>query len=224
MNIISSKNQKNEFQSWLLLAILIVQVFLLIFLNNRIGRLEQVFLSRNNKTRTVDSVPDERGHTIGKADATITIVEFADYQCPFCFQAVEPMKTLINKYPNQIRFVYRHFPLDNHPDAYKAAEAAECAGEQQKFWEMHEMLFRYQDALSQEDLLRYAQNINLNLEQFKNCMESDRSKDLIEKDKNDGLFYGVNGTPTFFVNRQVVVGLSGLENKVVEAITEQNNN
>jgi protein-disulfide isomerase len=219
MNALYKLNSKREeIVSWLILVTLILQIGLLLVLVKRIVSVEQ-YLAPPPPV-IVDRIPDERGHTLGSGDTPVVVVEFADYQCPFCSEAVGPVEELVKKYSGQLRLVYRHFPLGSHEFALTAAKAAECAGEQQKFWEMHKMLFDNQNSLSNENLFAYARQLGLDLDQFTTCMQGGEVISLIEQDRKDGLRYGVNGTPTFFVNRQMVVGLSGLEDAVAQAISE----
>ena len=129
------------------------------------------------------------------------------------------MKDLLAQYPNQVRFVYRHFPLGSiHANAQKAAEAAECAGEQGKFWEMHDLLFANQQAQQPANLEAYAQQLDVNLKQFNACLTSGKMADVVQQDVSDGKKYGVLGTPTFFVNRQMVHNASEIEQAVQQAL------
>jgi protein-disulfide isomerase len=215
-----------NFTSTLTLMILCVQVFLLILLTLKVGRLEQAFISVTgggvpSASLVIDRTPDEQGQVLGSKDALVTVVEFSDFECPACAAAEEGVKEMLAKYQSQIRFVYRHFPLTGiHSNAFRAAEASECANEQGKFWEMHDYLFSNQTALGEENLFRYASEISLNIEQFTACMESGSEKPIIEQDLADGQKYGVDGTPTFFVNNMMVVGgVSELEDMVQEALT-----
>lgn len=208
---------KENVYSWLIIGILVIQVGLLLFLIQKARTLEQLFGPQ--PPILVDRVPDERGHETGPKAALVTIVEFADYQCPYCNAAVEPVKVLLSKYSDSIRFIYRHFPLEMHSDAFQAAEAAECAGEQGRFWEMHEILLANQKALGFEFLQDYAKNIGLDQNQFLECLESGRTSALVKQDIGDGMKYGVSGTPTFYVNQRMVVGLAGLESAIEDVIT-----
>ena len=222
INEVSSTSERPRFMkdnifSWLIMGILVVQVVLLLLLIQRVRALEQIFGPQ--PPIMLDRVPDERGHEFGPQGALVTIVEFADYQCPYCGAAAEPVKELLSKYPDEVRLIYRHFPLEGHAEAFQAAEAAECAGEQGRFWEMHEMLFANQKALGFDFLQDYAGKIGLDQNQFMDCMESGRTAALVKQDMSDGMKYGVNGTPTFFVNQRMVVGLAGLESAIEDVIS-----
>ncbi|MDI6768112.1 MAG: DsbA family protein [Anaerolineales bacterium] len=215
--------------STLTLLILSVQVILLVLLSTRIGRLEKIFanLAGGNVPPpipvVVERTPDERGQVIGPDNAEVTIVEFSDFECPYCADAVPVIKEILEKYPSQVRFVYRHFPLtDIHSNAFRAAEAAEGAGEQGKFWEMHDKLFANQTALDIENLRQYAAEINLDLALFAVCLESGRARAAIELDLADGEKYGVNSTPTFFVNNMMVIGDSELDDAVENVLSKSN--
>ena len=138
--------------------------------------------------------------TKGKADAAVTVVEFTDYQCPSCAAAQPVLEKLITEYGDRVRFVVRDFPLNMHADARKAAEAAEAAREQGKYWDFTAILFRNQSALKAEQLKQYAQVIGLDRAKFDAALEDGRFADKVERDLIDGQKFGVSGTPTFFVN------------------------
>jgi protein-disulfide isomerase len=140
-------------------------------------------------------------HVQGPAKAPVTIVEYGDYECPYCGQAYPITKALQERLGDQLRFVFRNFPLaEAHPHAEHAAEAAEAAAAQGKFWEMHDLLYENQDALEDEDLARYAQTLNLDVPRFVKDMEEHRYADRVREDFRSGARSGVNGTPTFFIN------------------------
>ncbi len=134
----------------------------------------------------------------GGIDAKIVIVEFSDFQCPYCFQSFPVVRELISAYGDQIKFIYRDFPLKNN--SQKAAEAGECAHEQGKFWEMHDKLFINQNDLSVLALKRYASELGLDESSFNECLDSGRYVTEVQEDLSDGLLAGVDGTPTFFIN------------------------
>lgn len=145
--------------------------------------------------------------SLGPADAAVVIVEFSDFQCPFCSQAYPVVKQLLHDYGDRVRLVYRDFPLvDTHPRALPAAVAANCAFEQGKFWEMHDKIFENQTALEEADLKRYAIQIGLNSLAFGSCLSSGKYVKEIEDDFNAGVEAGVEATPTFFINGILVRG------------------
>ena len=145
----------------------------------------------------------DRDHVIGPPTAPITLVEYGDYECPYCGMAHPVVKELRRRLGNQLRFAFRHFPLSRvHAHAERAAEAAEAAAAQgpNKFWQMHDMLYEHQDALEDEDLLVYAAQIGLDLGWFAADLESGRHARKVREDFLSGIRSGVNGTPTFFIN------------------------
>jgi protein-disulfide isomerase len=152
------------------------------------------------------------GPALGPADAPVTIVEFSDFQCPFCARAGPIVKQLNARYPEQVRIVYRHFPLDSiHPRARPAAEAAACADEQGAFWPYHDLIFANMRALSDEDLARYAEEVGIDSEKFAQCVAEGRHRDQVERDLQEGRRVGVSGTPAFFVNGRMLGGAQPLE-------------
>jgi protein-disulfide isomerase len=143
----------------------------------------------------------ENDHIQGSAKAPVTIVEYGDYQCPYCGEAYPVVKALQKRLGDQMRLVFRNFPLSEmHPHAEHAAEAAEAAGAQGKFWEMHDFLYEHQDALDDEDLVRYAKALHLDVPRFVKEMESHAHAERVRADFGSGVRSGVNGTPTFFIN------------------------
>jgi len=140
----------------------------------------------------------------GNPDAKILVVEYSDFQCPACGAAYSPVKNIVNEFQDEIRFEYRHFPLSYHIFAFKAAVAAEAAGDQGKFWEYHNKLYENQEHLLKEDLIRYAEELDLDMEKFKAVLESNEKDELIIADSQQGRELGVGGTPSFFVNGKKV--------------------
>ena len=136
------------------------------------------------------------------ADAPITIVEFSDFQCPYCIQAVPEIEALLKVYPKQVKLIFKQFPLEIHSDAYRAATAALSAQKQDKFWEMHYALFAHHDNLSMESILHIAQDLKLDMTRFRKDMDSKDIHDTIARDLADGTQAGVEGTPTIFINGQ----------------------
>ena len=150
--------------------------------------------------------------SIGPADAPIVIVEFSDFQCPFCkrFQD-ETFKQLMAAYPGKIRFVYRHLPLTSiHPEAFPAAEASMCANEQNAFWPVHDKIFENQDKLASGLYLQIASDLNLNTSAFEDCVNTNKYKDQVQADSDFALGLGVQSTPTFFINGLALVGAQPL--------------
>ncbi len=140
-------------------------------------------------------------HSEGPADAPLSLVEYGDYQCPYCGAAYPVVKRLQKRLGKKLRFVFRNFPLTQvHPHALIAAEAAEAAALQGKFWEMHDLLFEEQNLLKPEIVPSWAKRIGLNLEQFENDIKEGVVEKRIKEDRQSGIRSGVNGTPTFFIN------------------------
>ncbi|MGV9213923.1 Na+/H+ antiporter NhaA [Micromonospora sp. RB23] len=147
-------------------------------------------------------VDPERDHMRGSLDAPVTVVEYGDFECPYCGQAEPVVRELLADFAN-IRYVWRHLPLtDVHPHAQLAAEAAEAAGEQGAFWEMHDLLLAHQDALNPADVLRYAEQLGLETDAFREHMATRMGVDRIAEDVESADLSGVTGTPTFFINGQ----------------------
>jgi protein-disulfide isomerase len=143
----------------------------------------------------------ERDHVLGPATAPVTLVEYGDYECPFCGAAHKSVVQILQVMGNDLRFAFRHFPLSQiHPHAYQAAEAAEAAGAQGRFWEMHDLLFENQDRLGLRDLIGYAGALGLDLERFVTDLRGHAHAGRLREDFLSGVRSGVNGTPTFFVN------------------------
>jgi protein-disulfide isomerase len=152
------------------------------------------------------SVDDDPGR--GPEDAAVTIVEFSDFQCPYCarFQE-ETLPQILSNYGDQVRFVYRDFPLTSlHANALKAAEASECADDQGKYWEYHDLLFQNQTALDDESLKGYAASLELDTTAFDDCLASGKYTQEVAKDLQDGTEAGVQGTPSFFINGTPIRG------------------
>lgn len=150
---------------------------------------------------------------LGPADAAVTIVEFSDYQCPFCKRfRDQTLDQILETYEGKVRYVYRDFPLSSiHPSAQKAAEAAECANEQGQFWPMHDRLFAQQPTWANtpdpgELFKRYATELDLDITRFNKCLDTGKYAGEVLADFDDGVGYGVTGTPTFFINGVSLAG------------------
>lgn len=142
-----------------------------------------------------------RDHIEGPRDATLELVEYGDYECPHCKAANPVVKLLLAEFDTNLRFAYRHFPLiDVHPLAEPAAEAAEAAGAQDEFWQMHDLLFHYSPSLEAANLLAIAAEVDLDLERFRGELATHRHLPRVRTDIESGTTSGVRGTPTFFVN------------------------
>jgi protein-disulfide isomerase len=143
----------------------------------------------------------ERDHAQGPADASVTLVEYGDYECPHCGKAYPLLKEIQARLGVRLRFVYRNFPLRSlHPHAQQAAEAAEAAAAQGKFWEMHDYLFEHQRALEDKHLKQYAERLGLDGVRFAQDLVEHTYAQRVREDFTSGVRSGVNGTPTFFIN------------------------
>ena len=146
-------------------------------------------------------VDNSRDHIQGPPTAPVTLLEYGDYQCPYCGQAYPIIKQVQKHLGNKLRFVFRNFPITQiHPHAQHAAEAAESAAAQNKFWEMHDHLYEHQQALEDNHLEKYANKLGLDLAQFNHDMSSHAHAQRIREDFLSGVRSGVNGTPTFYIN------------------------
>ena len=144
---------------------------------------------------------NKEDHITGPENASITLVEYGDYECPYCGQAYLIIKNVQQQMEDNLRFVFRNFPLqESHPDAFGAAVAAEAAGKQNAFWQTHDTLFENQDRLGDNDLLAYAAKLKLNVKTFTTDIKNPALKYKVEADLESGVRSGVNGTPTFFIN------------------------
>jgi protein-disulfide isomerase len=142
----------------------------------------------------------------GPKSAPIEMIEFSDFQCPFCLRADPTVQEVLKTYGDKVRFVYRNYPLPNHPAARPAAEAAACANEQGKFWPYHDLLFANPSKLSDADLKQHASALGLNTAQFNSCVDTHKPKGLIDADVKAGEEAGVNGTPAFYINGRMISG------------------
>ncbi len=154
---------------------------------------------------------------LGDPDAPVTIIEFSDYQCPFCRSFWdETLPLIIGEYVSvgKVKFVYRDFPLSSHPLALPFAEAAECSADQDKYWEMHDVIFEEQgklangtlDSIDVTDFSDWAEDLEMDVDEFETCMADHKYLEEIQKDFDDGAAAGVNGTPSFFINGEMITG------------------
>jgi len=145
--------------------------------------------------------------SLGSSGAKVTVVEFADFGCPFSAEESYVVRALAREFPDTVRFIFRDFPLDElHPGATLAAEAGNCAVDQGKFWEFHDVVFAHQGEFTIEKLVGLAESVDMNAETFQTCLESRKYTDEVQNDLTDGVTAGVVGTPTFFVNGVPIEG------------------
>lgn len=209
-------------------ALIIVNVLLLAL---NLVLLSSTLDSKNNKTSQVDNKnneniqvqegnqqPEQEGiqtfsitkddHIRGDFNASITLVEFSDFECPFCERHFPTLNKILSDYKGKVRLVYKHFPLTQiHPNAQKAAEASECASEQGKFWEYHDKLFENQpQGYSLDKFKQWAKDLRLNSGKFNNCLDSGKFAQKVKDEQQEGVKKGVNGTPATFINGQLLSG------------------
>lgn len=195
-----------------------------VFYSNRNPSLETANPSSGQVGGPVEVSADDDPF-LGPKDAKVTVIEFSDYQCPFCRSfwrnTLNQIKEQYIDAGKSVKFVYRDFPLSSiHSMAQKYAEAAECAEDQGKFWEMHDKIFEEQDKLGQgtigaygvNDIKRWAGELGLNGAEFNQCLDSGKYSEEVNQDFKDGTLSGANGTPTIFINGRVVVGAQPFEN------------
>jgi len=184
------------------IATLLVIVGAVFFLSNQSPTSE---VSPETVAQNQEFLVRENSNRIGSESASVTLVEFADFQCPACKSTHPVIKRLLSEYQEDVQFVFRHFPLPGHKNAKVAAYAAEAAGRQGKFWEMHDMLFANQgewaESNSPVDLFTtYASELELDTDQFAEDIEDDELISKVNDDQRDGSILGVSATPTIFVN------------------------
>mgnify|MGYP001606602473 FL=1 len=207
----------------LLYILLLVAVFLLGYLAARVQMLEKTQSLSPTPQGQTGQTPSEKADVktgklpvLGKNNAKVTMIEFSDFECPFCKRYFdETISQIIKDYVDtgKIKMYYRHFPLDFHPAAMPAALASECANEQGKFWEYHDKVFAEQDKISGKtgdtitaQLKTWAQEMRLNTSQFDSCLDNTKFQANVDADRADGTTAGVSGTPTFFINGKRIVG------------------
>jgi len=156
----------------------------------------------------------------GSASASVEIVEFSDFDCPYCKRATDILSQVLSEFGEQIRLVYKDYPLPSHPNAFKAAEAGNCANDQGRFWDFHDKMFASQGSLDVPSLKEYAAELGLNVEVFSACLDQGQHTNRVQRDLEIGSAYGVSSTPTLFINGRVVVGAIPYEN-FVEILREE---
>ncbi|MFP5287619.1 MAG: thioredoxin domain-containing protein [Thermoanaerobaculia bacterium] len=160
------------------------------------------------------------GPSQGPATAPVTIVEFSDFQCPYCARLIPTLDEVKKKYGDKVRIVFRQYPLNFHQHAQKAAEASLCANEQGKFWELHDAMFQNQQALAVEQLKAKAAELGMNAEQFNSCLDSSKYAAQVKADFDEGAKAGVNGTPAMFINGRFLSGAQPL-NEITKVIDDE---
>ena len=218
-------------KSWIIFAIIVVAIvggMIYISTQNRLN----ISDINNDQLNTAIGAESRNGniadHEIGSKDAKVTIIEYADYQCPGCGTAAPKAEALAEKYKDHVRLIFRNFPIaSSHPNARAAAAAAEAAGLQGKFWEMNELLYANQDAwknanaTERDNIFKsYAEQLKLNIDQYKTDIASNKVKNKIDFDMALGRKHGVAATPTFYINgKNTEMDSSGsIESSVKEAL------
>ena len=178
------------------------------------------FASRKTPAGQARIIPDSLANRlvadnapfVGQKDAKVTFVEFGDFQCPSC-GAIHPLlKEIKDKYKDQsVRFVFRNFPLPQHENAFLAAEAGVAAHNQEKFWQYHDLMFENQLNLKHDDLIAYAEKAGLDMDKFKEALDTHTNEALVKRDMSDGSALGVRGTPTLFINNMQYNGKYSLD-------------
>jgi protein-disulfide isomerase len=231
--MLDNSNKTNGLQigSWInpttliVFVLLVVAIILFIFTRDPQNNSSD---NNNYTTANVSTIADNdprliRSHTpvFGSDEAPVKIVEFSDFECPFCRESFPVVRALLNKYSDSIQFSYRNFPVESiHPYARSAAESAQCAHEQGVFLAFHDRVFLNQDNLTEEDLFKYAQQSGVDETLYLSCVSSRKYQAAVEQDLADGVALGVRATPTWFINGRKVEGAipQDLFFEVVEAV------
>jgi protein-disulfide isomerase len=180
-------------------------------------------MSSQTHAITLAVPPETADHARGSEHARITLIEYGDFECPTCKMAASTPELLLERFPNQVRFIYRHFPLEeSHPHALLAAQAAEAAAAQGKFWAMHDMLFQHQANLKEKDLQRYAADLGLDLVRYKAEMDDTIYLQRVREHMAGGRRSHIRATPTFFLNgivQDISFGMKVLHDAVARAVS-----
>jgi protein-disulfide isomerase len=175
----------------------------------------------NPKAFELASPVTSSDHSLGRADAPVIVVEYGDFECPHCKQAAPAVRMMLARFPDQVHFVYRHFPVEaNHRYALEASEAAEFAHAQGKFWEMHDLLYNNQQHLQRNELRNYAGSLGLDLVMFDRQMDEHLYLSTVQSQFDSGQKSGVRSTPGFFVNNKIHDVSYGLHS-LIDAVDKQ---
>lgn len=161
----------------------------------------------NGQTEAVRPI-DSTDQIKGSLEAPVKMIVYSDFECPFCAEFADTMKKVEDNFKDKVAIAFRHYPLDGHPEAGQAAEASECADEQNKFWQMHDKLFADNKAnrLGTDQYKKDASDLNLDTAKFNQCLDSGKYKNRVEEKKTEGKKAGVSGTPTIFINGNIYPG------------------
>lgn len=160
----------------------------------------------DNQAPEVNLSIADNDYVLGNRDAKVKIFEFSDFQCPYCVRFHEVMHQIVDEYPNDVAWIFKQFPIQSHPLGMPGAMATECAGDQGKFWEMSDMIFSNQQALAAESFAIFAGDLGLDVDTFNQCMSDNPHAEKIANDYQTGISSGVRGTPSSFVNGNIVPG------------------
>jgi len=215
--------------STLIIILLFTQVVLSFGIIRKLNGMDQTIAAAMHyglgEAKGPEYIPDvspDDDPALGTKGAPVTIIGFSDYECPACAEAASGIKAILSDNPGKVLFVLRDFPLDTRAHAFKAAEAANCAGDQGKYWEMHDLLFANQAQLDPANLKKYAAQLQLDMSQFEDCLDNGKYVNEIRHDMEDGRRYQVGATPTFFVNGYRVVGLASEElQQMIDSASEE---
>ncbi len=211
----SATNKRWYFSWWAIILWIIITVLLIVLIafgfliNDSIKNLEQgnfsgASLAQSLKTQKKYKAEGINNYWIGSENPKVTIVEFADFQCPNCINAYQKVREISVKYKDDVKIIFRDFPV--YEGSINMAMAARCAGQQGKFWTMHDKLFQAQPDSDINSLKNIAQTIGINDKKFLSCMQEEKTLPLIRKDYSDGQNFGITGTPTFFINGYKIPG------------------
>ena len=166
------------------------------------------------KSRKIVGLQAPAGPSQGPPAAPLTIVEFSDFECPFCRKLQPVLRRVLKRWPKKVRLVYKHFPLDRHRYAFSASKAAVCADKQGRFWEFHDALYRENQDLSPQGVVAVAKSLGMDLEQFRECLQDEATRLAVQSDRALARRAGVTGTPTLFINKKRLRNVSQLESEV----------
>jgi protein-disulfide isomerase len=203
-----TKNQSLMMPGAIVVAGIIIAVAIFATSGDKTGSSNIEEYNNNNVVAVASAAEIDDDAILGNPDAPVTWIEFGDYECPFCGQLYGTAKQIKEEYvaTGKVRMVFRDFPLSFHPTAVPSAEAAECAGDQGKYWDYHDVLFERQAQASTFDYVAIAKELSLDTVAFKSCVDNRTHKAEVEKDFNDGAAAGVEGTPGVIINGELVAG------------------
>ena len=198
-------------RTFLRIFLVVIGVMLVVAVFSYIIGQSQVTLPNGGDSIPVPPLDIDADPSLGPIDATVTIVEYSDFECPFCLSVQPTLQQVMDEYEGDVRLVFKNYPLNIHANAFIAAEAGECANEQGGFWDMHDIMFSNQPGLGAEYLKKYAEEIALDIEKFSACLDSEKYKAEVERDIAEGSSLGFTGVPVFFINGRLLSGAQPIE-------------